>query len=189
MVCRFLPERRLAALERLTGLPSTEIHARVWTSGLEEACERGDFSAEEAATRIAAALDRSLTLDQLATTWALAFEPDPDVLEIVHARRPGHPVGLLTNNGPLLLHALPMALPALADLFDPLLFSCRLRALKPTPMLFAAVLREVRRAPAEVILIDDSVTNIEAARAAGLRALLYTDPATLRRELFDLVDA
>ncbi len=188
-MCRFLPERRAAALERLTGLSSAEIHTRVWKSGLEEACERGDFSLEDAAARIAAALGRSLTLAQLAATWALAFKPDPDVLEIARARRPRHPIGLLTNNGPLLLHALPTALPALADVFDPLLFSCRLRALKPTPALFTAVLREVRRDPAELLLIDDSMVNVEGARAAGLRALLYTDPATLRRELSDLMDA
>jgi HAD superfamily hydrolase (TIGR01509 family) len=189
VVCRFVPQRRLAALERLTGLSSTEIHRRVWASGLEEACERGDFPADEAAVRIAAALGRPLTLDELATTWALAFEPDLDVLEIARTRRPRDPIGLLTNNGPLLLHALPTALPEIARGFDPLLFSCRLRALKPTPALFTAVLREVRRDPGEVLLIDDSVVNVEGARAAGLRALLYTNPAALRRELSARADA
>jgi len=189
VVCRFVPERRLAALERLTGLSFTEIHTRVWESGLEEACERGDFPAEEAAARIAAALARPLTLEQLGATWALAFEPDPDVLEIARTQRARGPIGLLTNNGPLLLHALPTALPEIARGFDPLLFSCRLRALKPTPALFRAVLREVRRDPGEVLLIDDSVVNVEGARAAGLRALLYTTPAALRRELSDRADA
>lgn len=189
MVCRFVPERRLAALERLTGLSSAEIQTRVWGSGLEEACERGDVPAEEAAARIAAALGRPLTLDELATTWALAFEPDLDVLEIAHTRRTRGPIGLLTNNGPLLLHALPTALPEIARGFDPLLFSCRLRALKPTPALFATVLHELRLDPGELLLIDDSVVNVEGARAAGLRALLYTNPAALRRELSDQVDA
>lgn len=184
-----MPERRLAALERLTGLSSAEIQTRVWESGLEEACERGDFLIDEAVDRIAAALGQPLTLDQLGATWALAFEPDAGVLEIARARRTRGPIGLLTNNGPLLLHALPTALPEIARGFDPLLFSCRLRALKPTPALFTAVLRELRRDPGEVLLIDDSVVNVEGARAAGLRALRYTNPATLRRELSDQVDA
>ena len=188
MVCRFVPERRLAALERLTGLSSTEIYRRVWESGLEEACERGDFLVEEAVDRIAAALGRPLTLEHLAATWALAFEPDADVLQIARARRARGPIGLLTNNGPLLLHALPTALPEIARGFDPLLFSCRLRALKPTSALFTAALRELRRDPGEVLLIDDSILNVEGARAAGFRALLYTNPAALRRELSDQAD-
>jgi putative hydrolase of the HAD superfamily len=189
VVCRFVPERRFAALERLTGLSSAEIHARVWESGLEEACERGDFPGEEAAARVATALGRPLTLDQLAATWAMAFEPDPEMLEVARTQRARGPIGLLTNNGPLLLHALPTALPEIARGFDPVLFSCRLRALKPTPALFTAVLREVRREAGEVLLIDDSVVNVEGARAAGLRAFLYTNPAALRRELSDRADA
>lgn len=187
MLCRFRPERRLATLERLTGLSSHDIHARVWESGLEETCERGDFSAEEAAARIAAALERPLTLEQLAAAWALAFEPDREVLEIARGREARGAVGLLTNNGPLLLHALPVALPEITRGFDPLLFSCRLRALKPTPALFAAVVRETGRTPDQILLVDDTAANVESARAAGLRAVLYTDPAALRRELAELM--
>ena len=183
MVCRFVPQRRLEALARLTGLSPTEIHVRVWESGLEEACERGDFSAAEAAQRIAAALERPLATSALAAAWALAFDPDPAVLAIADALRPHGPIGLLTNNGPLLERALPEALPEVARRFDPLLFSCRLRALKPTGALFAAVLREVKCPAETMLLIDDSPANVEGARAAGFRALLYRDPATLRREL------
>lgn len=188
MVCRFRPERRLATLAQLTGLSPHEIHGRVWDSGLEAECERGDLSAGEAAARIAAALEQPLTLEQLAAAWALAFEPDREVLAIARERRARGPVGLLTNNGPLLLHALPIALPEIARGFDPLLFSCRLRALKPTAAMFAAVVRETGRDPDQLLLIDDTAENIEGARAAGLRAVLYTRPATLRRELAKLMD-
>jgi HAD superfamily hydrolase (TIGR01509 family) len=188
VVCRIVPERRLAALAQLTGLSPTDIHTRVWGSGLEEASERGDFPAEEAAARISTALGRPLTLETLAAAWALAFEPDAGVLEIADARRAHGPIGLLTNNGPLLLHALPTALPEIARRFDPLLFSCRLRALKPTPALFAAAVRELGRPAGETLLIDDSAANVDGARAAGLQAILYRDPPTLRRELSDLLD-
>ncbi len=160
----------------------------MWESGLEEAGERGDFSTEEAAARIAAALGRPLTLAQLAAAWARAFEPDREVLEIARTRRARGAMGLLTNNGPLLLHALPTALPEIAQGFDPLLFSCRLRALKPTPALFAAVVRETGHEPEQILLIDDTPSTVEGARVAGLQAVLYTDPRTLRRELAELIE-
>src|SRR5262249_60248661 len=94
------------------------------------------------------------------------------------APRPPTPLGLLTNTGPLLLRALPAALPEIARRFASLLFSCRLRALKPTPALFAAVLRELGRPAAELLLIADSAANLQAARAASPQPLLHQEPAS-----------
>jgi HAD superfamily hydrolase (TIGR01509 family) len=187
VACRFVPERRLAALARLSGLPQHEVHARIWESGLEDACERGELTAQEATARVSRALEQPLALDALAAAWALAFEPDPAVLEIADAIRVRVAAGLLTNNGPLLFHALPKALPEVAQRFDPLLFSCRLRAVKPTAALFAAVLREVGHPAGEVLLIDDSPANIDGARAAGLAGILYREPEALRRDLSEKV--
>jgi putative hydrolase of the HAD superfamily len=188
VACRFVPRRRLAALERLSGLPAAEIHARIWGSGLEAACERGEHSTDEAARRIAAALGCPIDLNALGETWALAFEPDPAVLAVVDKTRAQVPTGLLTNNGPLLLHALPDALPEVARRFDPLLFSCAHRALKPSAKLYSRVLLAVGRPADQVLLIDDAEENVKGARAAGLQALHYRDPATLRHELSSVLD-
>ena len=188
MACRFVPRRRLAALERLSGLPSAEIHARIWESGLEAACERGEHSADQAARRISAALGCPIDLNALGDTWALAFEPDPSVLAIADGARAHVPTGLLTNNGPLLLHALPRALPEVTRRLDPLLFSCVHRALKPSAELYSRVLRAVGRPADQVLLIDDTEENVNGARAVGLQALHYRDPDALRRELSSLLD-
>lgn len=93
------------------------------------------------------------------------------------------PTGLLTNNGPILLDVLSEALPEVARRFDPLLFSCQLRAVKPSPEIFRAALEVTGRRAPEVLLIDDAPANVAAARAAGLVACHYRDPGDLRREL------
>ena len=48
VVCRFYPERRLAAIRAATGLDEREIHERIWGSGLDDRMDRGRYSLDEA---------------------------------------------------------------------------------------------------------------------------------------------
>jgi 2-haloacid dehalogenase len=54
---------------------------------------------------------------------------------------------------------------------------------KPDPVLFRLVLDRYRLDPAATVFVDDSPANVEAAAGLGLRALLFHDPETLRRDL------
>src|SRR5215475_14255619 len=56
-------------------------------------------------------------------------------------------------------------------------------ATKPDPKAFAIVCRELDAAPSECLLIDDGLTNAEAAREAGWRAIHFKGAAALREEL------
>jgi putative hydrolase of the HAD superfamily len=63
--------------------------------------------------------------------------------------------------------------------FDSLLFSCDLGAAKPDPEYFRRACRRLKRPPAELLLVDDAAGNVEAARAEGWQAVLYTGPESL----------
>jgi 2-haloacid dehalogenase len=54
---------------------------------------------------------------------------------------------------------------------------------KPDPQVFQLLLRRYRLAPAATVLIDDSPTNVEAARAQGMAAVRYTSAGELRSQL------
>jgi 2-haloacid dehalogenase len=54
---------------------------------------------------------------------------------------------------------------------------------KPDPALFHILLDRYALVPRETVFIDDSPTNVEAAQAMGLVALLFTDPEQLRTDL------
>jgi 2-haloacid dehalogenase len=54
---------------------------------------------------------------------------------------------------------------------------------KPDPRVFQLLLRRYRLAPAATVFIDDSPTNVEAARAQGMAAVRYTSAGELRRQL------
>lgn len=54
---------------------------------------------------------------------------------------------------------------------------------KPDPQAYQLALTGLEAAPHEVVFIDDKPRNVQAAEALGIPSLLFTDAATLRRDL------
>ncbi len=54
---------------------------------------------------------------------------------------------------------------------------------KPDPRIFELLLDRFALTAATTLLIDDSNTNVQAARAAGIQAIEFESPASLRRQL------
>ncbi len=59
------------------------------------------------------------------------------------------------------------------DWFDGIVISAQEKLIKPDPDLFARVIDRYRFNASEVFFMDDSLPNIEAARAAGMQALHF----------------
>jgi HAD superfamily hydrolase (TIGR01509 family) len=76
---------------------------------------------------------------------------------------------LLTNNDALLRDALPVV-------------SATTRATKPSPTAYAAALA-VLSAPADVLLVDDSESNVDGARRMGIATVPFISAESLRSEL------
>jgi putative hydrolase of the HAD superfamily len=62
-------------------------------------------------------------------------------------------------------------------------YSCRLGLTKPDAAIYQKVLTELGARPRDVTFVDDRPPNVAGAAALGLRALLFTDPATLAADL------
>lgn len=62
-------------------------------------------------------------------------------------------------------------------LFRDGVFSARLQLCKPEPAIFAHAAERFGVDPARTIFIDDMAENVEAARAAGWRAIRFVEPA------------
>ena len=57
---------------------------------------------------------------------------------------------------------------------------------KPDPAIFEILRSRFALAPGAAVFIDDNAANVEAGRAAGLRAIQFTGPAGLRADLAGL---
>ena len=183
VACRFVPARRLALLSANCGLPPAEVHARLWESGFSHECDLGHFDAgqmyEEARRRIGLTLGYA----DFCAAWTAAFEPDHAVLAIADSVAARCRTAMLTDNPALLDEALPMLLPDVARRFEPRLFSYTLGACKPDAEIFRRALVRLDQQPPNVLLVDDTPAVVEGARAAGLAAVLFTDPPSLVKDL------
>ncbi len=69
------------------------------------------------------------------------------------------------------------------ELFDDRIYSYEIGASKPDPRSYQAVLAQLKTTADQCLFIDDSETNIEAARRLGFTVVLFTDAQSLRSEL------
>jgi len=65
--------------------------------------------------------------------------------------------------------------------------SYTLRARKPDPAFFRAAIQRIGIAPGELLFVDDRRVNVEAARDAGIRALLFEGAEALDDALARLI--
>jgi glucose-1-phosphatase len=182
VLCRFDSAARLDCLAAVSGLDTSEVDERLYGCGIIDQCDRGELDA----AGIRGVLREQLGLDcddlDLARLWASAFTADEEVLAVLDDVVPGVTRTLLTNNDALLRDSLPLVLPAVHARIAIPLFSATIRVTKPSPAAFAAALAMLGAAPADVLFVDDSESNIEGARRMGIPSVQFTSAESLRAE-------
>ena len=103
-----------------------------------------------------------------------------DLVRALHAR--GVPMWGLTNWSHELYPHAPARFEVLALLRD-VVVSGTEGVAKPDPAVFAVLAGRVDRPLERLLLVDDRAENVEAARAAGMQAVVFTDAATLWADL------
>jgi 2-haloacid dehalogenase/putative hydrolase of the HAD superfamily len=103
-----------------------------------------------------------------------------EVIQDLHDR--GVPLFALTNMPAEKADAIFAMSPAF-QLFDDLVISAVEGTVKPEPRIFAIACDRAGRRPEELVFIDDSAVNIEAAAALGFDTILFHDPGALRPQL------
>jgi len=189
VVFRWRPEVLVAeTLPHRAGDPEATKH---WTSHIFQAYEgdwqhfdRGTLEPPELARRIAART--GLTEDEvLAVVEACPaeLEPLPDTvawLRRLHAQ--GKPLHYLSNMPePFALHF--ERTHDFMQFFESGVFSSRAQLVKPEPEIFTHAARVYRRPPGALLLIDDHLPNIVAARAAGWQAVHFDNVAQAQSEV------
>ena len=69
------------------------------------------------------------------------------------------------------------------DWFDAMVISGEVKVAKPDPRIFDALLERAGRRAEQCLFVDDSETNVAAARRLGFDAVLFESAASLRSEL------
>jgi putative hydrolase of the HAD superfamily len=188
VVYTYRRDDRIAYLAAVTGLDPVFINDRVWGEGLEAAADGGAFPTPE--LYIASWCDRlgcSLSVADWVEARRRGMRLIPGTLALIERLiASGLTVAVLTNNGPVVHLYRETLAPELARLVgDRFLVSSSFSTLKPDPEVFRRALGQLGFAPEETLFVDDLPENVEGARAAGLRAAVFTTPEALEATLVD----
>lgn len=170
------------AVEERYGLPPGLLRWHAFDPVVVDDAVRGVVTRAEWIARAGAALGHP---EAMAAFLGLRGAVDPAVRAVVdEVRSTGVRIGLLTNATDTLPEEL--AHLGLTGVFDVVLASCALGAIKPEPAIYERATARLGVDPAEVAFVDDQATYVAAAEAAGWRAHRYTAVAGLRAWLAGL---
>jgi len=114
----------------------------------------------------------------------------PDTVETLKALKERYPLYLLSNNNPIAMgHILRMFRDYGIDpetTFREQFISCEMKMLKPSARIYEAVVARIGLPADEILFVDDSETNVEAARKAGLQARTFVPGTKLSALLSEL---
>lgn len=168
------------AWERMKAIlhaPEGPFHTAYWRSRHDY--DRGHLSGEQYWQTVAEDLGQTpdpnglrALIDADTELWTQPNQPMIDWAAALQAAKVR--TGILSNLGDAMEAGVLRRCPWLGC-FDHLTFSHRLRTAKPDPIIYQHAAEGLGVPPSEVLFIDDREDNIEAARAAGMQAIRYTD--------------
>lgn len=167
-------ERRVKAVaERFRIAPEV---VRDIEAALAGRLDRGEADEHDLALALSEAAGRELDLDEVIEAWLTVFEaPNAELWDLAVALKDRVRVAGFSDNPAFVRRMLRDG-----DLFEPLFLSCDLGSVKPTPAAFAAVQAGLGAAAEEILFVDDSPANVEAAERAGWDGICYASNAQLR---------
>ena len=174
-----------AALLRLTGLPRERFESLYWAD--RHAYDEGKLTGLQFWQKLlhdADIADKEGLSGQLnlwdARMWTTQ---NPAMLAWQLAlKQAGIKTAILSNMGDNVLANIERTFDWLPR-FDVLVWSYRLKIAKPDPAIYLHTLRELGVEPADALFLDDKQVNIDAARALGMKAIVFSTVDRLRADL------
>lgn len=163
--------RAFTRLAEECGAPADVIETAFWHYN-DEVC-RGDMSMAE----FNRAFAQDLGMEDL--DWRRYYmdtvEPIPEMHELVTWASKHYRIGLLTNTMPGFIEVM-RDRGLLPDVpYDSIVDSSEVHAIKPEAHIYEAATKKAGCPPAEILLVDDSRTNLMAAEKHGWHVLWFDD--------------
>lgn len=174
----------IESMRRLSGIESDDELWRRWlTCPWVRRFERGLCSADAFAAGVVSDWALSVSPERyLAEFTAWVVGPLAGADRLVEEVRSRLPVACLSNTNAVHWQA-GIATWPLLGLFDHRFLSFEMGMLKPDTDVFTHVVRRLGGDPGRVLFLDDNAVNVDAAEAAGLRAVQVSGVAEARGAL------
>lgn len=175
---------RIAHLAAHAGCAPERVREVLFVSGLETEYDSGAIDTAAYLRRLGDGLGAGVDED----TWLASRMAGSTAIDGVLARiatlHPALALGVLTNNGVLMTHAITrIVAPMAARLEGRVLTSGGLQMRKPAPATFTKALDLLGWDAGSTLFVDDMFTNVQGAREAGLHAETVTDARSFGKAL------
>ena len=186
-VIRHWDPEHIPGVEARLGLPAGDLGGAAFDPDRLARAMDGRLAFEAWCDEIGAcmAAEHGADAAAVAGAWAEAgWDIDLEMVDLVAQVREQVPVALLSNASTRLLADLERS--GIADAFDAVVGSADLRAAKPSTAAFEGAAAAIGVPVERCLFVDDTAGHVEAARALGMRAEVFTGPDALRDLLRDL---
>lgn len=158
-----------------------DIASRFGFDAAYEDHERGALSAGAYFANVRSALSLDLPDEELLDGWnAIYVGADDEVLALLSRARTRWPLYAFTNSNPTHQAVWSQRFARELEIFDAIFVSSELGHRKPDAAAFHAVASRIDVPPRRILFFDDSLENVEGARAAGLQAVHATSAESIR---------
>jgi putative hydrolase of the HAD superfamily len=183
VLVHFSHEQMCAQIAAVAGVPTRRIRQLLFDDRLQPRFERGEISESEFHAALERDLGQPLDFEALRRAGA-------DIFELNHAlalrldgwKQAGVRLVLLSNTCVTHYEWVRRRFDLL-DRFDDCVLSYKIGSLKPEEAIFRTALGVIGCRPEECFYTDDVPAHVERGRAMGLSAEVFTDVATLLRQL------
>ena len=181
VIVSFDHDRALRQMADVCGGDIAAVRAAVVAGGLQQALERGQIDwrnfHEEFSRQTGTASDPTA----LAHAASDMFTLNIDMLPVIAGlERTGVGLGILSNTcGPHWDHLLARGYAVLPGHFTEIVLSHEVGTIKPEPAIYHAAAERAGVPPERIFFCDDIPVHVEAARAAGWQAEVFTSSAAL----------
>lgn len=174
--------RSMGALGKRQGLSHLQVLRELEADPRWPDWQEGRMTPREWHAHIAAKLHFSYSFEEFCAIWNSVLGPETILPDLLFERLAAKcRLALLSNTDPIHVAHFETAYP-FAHHFPVRVYSCRVGASKPSPLIFHRVLREVGAMPDEAMFIDDMRENVLAAASLGINAFHFTSADELLAE-------
>jgi glucose-1-phosphatase len=148
--------------------------------------QEGRISPRDWHLHVTKRLGASLTFEQFSEVWNRALDPNPIHSEsFLEKLSKNYRLALLSNTDPIHMSHEEARFPFFR-FFPNRIYSYRVGASKPNPVIYREALRACKVRAGEAVYIDDVAAYAEAAQRLGMTGIVFESPSQLQSDLRNL---
>jgi len=183
VLVHFCHDRMCRQMGALCGRTGDEVRSLLFGSELQHRFECGHVNEDEFHREFERLVEREVEFASLLHAGSDIFTENEAILPVLASlKRQGHRLVLLSNTSVSHYEFVRRNFRVLEP-FDDLVLSFEVGAMKPQPAIYEAALTMIECPPEHCFYTDDIPAYVEAGRRFGLQAEVFTDAATLRKQL------